>query len=60
MHLTINGHRVEVELQIGPSTRVQALDGSWSTYIQVTPTIVGGGPSGPPDPGEPMPIAEAA
>lgn len=58
--MMINGTSIEVELEIGPSARVQNLDGSWSTYLGVTPHIVGGGPRGPRPDGEPLPIDVAA
>jgi hypothetical protein len=60
MHVTINGREIDVEFELGPSTRVQALDGSWSTHLAVTPHIVGGAPRGPGPEGEPLPIIEAA
>lgn len=59
MTINIDGVDIEVELKVGPSARVQNLDGTWSTHLGVTPVIVGG-PRGPGPDGEPMPIVEAA
>lgn len=58
MTVNVDGHDVLVELQVGPSTRVQLIDGTWETHLGVFPVIVSGGPSGPDgDGGEEIPVA---